>query len=106
MATVKNIQFNAGNFVVTTDEGPPARYAIADMLRAADIPSLTYTQVAAVTALANLVVILVRTLIERGILDESFGDSGGMDWDLDHIIYAVEQMGGSYHEPDLDKAGG
>lgn len=106
MATVKRIDFNAGNFVVTTDEGPPTVYPIADMLRAADIPSLTYTQVAAISALSNLVVILVRALIAREVLDESFADSLGMDWDLDHIIYAIEQMGGSYDVPSLDGAGG
>lgn len=105
MANVRSITFEAGYIVVQTDSGAPRKHSIADVLRAADIPSLTYTQVAAITALANLVVILIRTLIERGVLDESFADSLGMDWDLEHIIHAIEQMGGTYHEPDLDDAG-
>ena len=94
-----------GAIIITDDAGNKSSWALADMLRAADIPiGLTYTQVAAISALANLVVILIRTLIERQVLDESFADSLGLDWDLDHIIYAVEQMGGTYHSPDLDDA--
>ena len=100
---VKNIAFSSGYITITYDEGNPVRYPIADVLRALDIPTgLTYSQVAAVTTLANLVVILIRTLIERQVLDESFADSFGLDWDLDAVIYAVEQMGGAYHDPDLD----
>lgn len=101
---VENIVFESGSFVIHRSQGAPSRYPIADMLRAADIPAgLTYTQVAALTALANLIAILVRTLIERKVLDESFVDGNGdMDWDLDHIIYAIEQMGGKYHDPDFD----
>lgn len=104
MADVKEIDVTEAGFItISRDSGPPVRYPIADLLRAADIPTgLTHTQVAPITALANLVVILIRTLIERDVLDESFIDSLGMNWDLDHIIYAVKQMGGTYHNPDLD----
>ena len=92
-----------GYLTVSDGVGNKSKYAIAAMLRAADIPTgLTYTQVAAITTLANLVVILTRTLIERGVLDESFTDENGMDWDLEHIIHAIEQMGGTFHDPDLD----
>ncbi len=100
---VENVTTEAGYIVITKQAGGiPERFAIADVLRAADIPALTHSQVATISTLANLIVILVRTLIKRGILDEEFKDNQGMDWDLDHLIYAFEQMGGSYHEPDLD----
>ena len=101
-ANIENITFKAGFIILHRDSGPPTEYAIADILRAADIPALTYSQVATISTLANLFAIVIRTLIERGILDETFADSLGMDWDLDHIIYAMEQMGGTYHDPDLD----
>ena len=100
---VENVTTEAGYIVITKQAGGiPERFAIADVLRAADIPALTYSQVATITTLANMTAILIRTLIERKILDESFVDDLGMDWDLDHLIYAIEQMGGSFHEPDLD----
>ena len=102
MSLVTNLTFEAGYIVVHRDSGAPAQYPIADVLRAADIPTLTYEQVAAITTLANLVVILIRTLIDRQVLDETFADSLGLDMDLDHIIAAVEAMGGTYQEPDLD----
>ncbi len=100
---VENVTTEAGYIVITKQAGGiPERFSIADVLRAADIPALTYSQVATISTLANLIVILVRTLVKRGILDEEFKDNQGMNWDLDHLIYAFEQMGGSYHEPDLD----
>ena len=94
-----------GAIIITDDAGNKSSWPLADMLRAADIPiGLTYTQVAAISALANLVVILIRTLIERQILDESFADSLGLDLDLEHVVAAIEAMGGSYHEPGLEDA--
>lgn len=103
MANVTNLEFEAGAIVVHRDAGPLTRYPIADVLRALDIPTgLTYTQVASISALANLVVILIRTLIDRDVLSESFLEND--DIDLDHIIAAVESMGGSYHEPGLEAA--
>ena len=60
---------------------------------------LTYAQVGAVTSLANLVAVLIRTLIDRQVLDESFLEND--DYDLDAIIQSIEAMGGAYHEPDI-----
>lgn len=89
-----------GYLTFTDSAGNATRWAIADMLRAADIPTgLTYTQVGAITSLANLVAVLIRTLIARNILDESFMEDG--DYDLEAIIQTVEAMGGDYGEPDI-----
>lgn len=103
---IENITFESGYIVITKQAGGiPERHAIADVLRAADIPALTYSQVATITTLANLTAILIRTLIKRGILDEDFVDSTlgeDMDWNLDSLIYAIEQMGGSFHSPNFD----
>lgn len=97
---IRNITLESGYIIILTDSGPPTRYPIADVLRAADIPvGLTYIQITAITALASLIAVLIRTLIDRQVLDESFLEND--DLDLDHIIYAIEQMGGAYHEPDI-----
>jgi len=100
MSVVTNLTFEAGFIVVHRDSGAPKKYSIADVLRAADIPAgLTYTQVTAVTALANLVVILIRTLVDRQVLGESFLEDG--DYNLDDLVEAIENMGGDYGDPDL-----
>ena len=97
--TVKNVKLVDGKLQVTTDV-ETKEYDIVNYLRAADIPAgLTYTQVSAISSLANLIVVLIRTLIDREVLNESFLEND--DLDLDHIIYAIEQMGGAYHEPDI-----
>ncbi len=103
MAVVTNLTFEAGFIIVHRDAGPPTKYSIADMLRAADIPALTFTQVGAITGLANFIAILIRTLIERGVLDESFTDGKqGINWSLAGLIEIIEALGGSYSEPDFD----
>jgi len=96
----KALTFEAGYITVTEPNGSRTRYPIADMLRAADIPTgLTYSQVQAVTALANLVAVLIRTLISRNVLDESFLEDG--DYTLESLTEAIEQMGGDYGDPDI-----
>ena len=100
---VKVISTEPGFITIDEGSGPPRRISMATLLTQPDIPvGLTHTQVAGVSLLANLVAILIRALIDKGILDETFADELGMDWDLNHIIYAIEQLGGAYHEPNFD----
>ena len=94
-----NVEFESGYIVLTDVNGHKTRYPIADVLRAADIPAITYSQVAQITTLANLVVVLVRTLIDKGVLDESFLEDGG--YNLDDLIETIKGMGGDYGDPDL-----
>lgn len=97
---IEDMAFSSGYITLTRTGDNRTRYAIADVLRALDIPTgLTYSQVQAVTALANLVAILIRTLISRDVLDESFLEGG--EYTLESITEAIEQMGGDYGEPDL-----
>ncbi len=105
MTETRSVKVEPGFIVIDSGSGPPTRYPIADVIRQPDVPTgLTHEQVAGVSLIANLVVILIRTLIDKGILDETFADGGddGMNWDLDHLIYAIEQLGGVYHEPHFD----
>ena len=103
MANTPNVTLTEGFITIKNPSGPPTQFPVADLLRAADIPEgLTSEHVDGVRLLSNMVVILIRTLISRQVLDDAFADSLGMDWDLDHIIYALEQLGGSYDEPNFD----
>ena len=102
-SVVTNVTFSAGYITLHKDGEPPVRHSIAAVLRALDIPTgLTFTQVASIKALANLIVILIRTLIDREVLNESFLEDD--DYSLDALIEAIEAMGGSYHEPGLEDA--
>jgi len=97
---IKNVQFQAGKLLVTDDRDEGREYDIVNYLRAADIPTgLTYTQVQAITALANLVAVLIRTLIAREVISEEFREEGELD--LEAIADVIEQMGGDFGEPDL-----
>lgn len=96
---VAKVEFESGYIVLTDGDGHKTKYPIADVLRAADIPAITYAQVAQITTLANLVVVLVRTLIDRQVLDDSFLEDGG--YNLDDLVETIAGMGGSYGEPDL-----
>ena len=100
MALVKELAFPPGYIIVTSDSGAPQRVNVKDFLRASDIPvGLTYEQVSAVTTLANLLVVLIRTLIDRDVLNESFLEDG--EYDLAAIVQSIEEMGGAYLEPDI-----
>ncbi|KKL91820.1 hypothetical protein LCGC14_1890890 [marine sediment metagenome] len=93
---VKDFQIESGNLIVQFDSGPPKRIPVLNFL-----PALNYEQVDAIKTLTNLVVVLVRTLIEKGIVtDELFMEDEAIV-DLDHLIYVFEKIGGSYHTPDL-----
>jgi len=97
---VAGLEFTPGYITLTDTGGRRSKYAVASILRALDIPTgLTYTQVGAITSLANLIVVLIRTLIDRDVLNESFLEND--DYSLDAIIQSIEEMGGAYHEPDI-----
>jgi hypothetical protein len=97
---VAGLEFTPGYIILTDGGGRRTQYAVANILRALDIPvGLTYQQVGAITTLANLVVVLIRTLIAREVLDEQFMEDG--DYDLSAIVQTIEDMGGDFGEPDL-----
>ena len=99
----RGITVEPGFLVIDHGSGPPVAHPISEVLRAADIPvGLTHTQVDGIRLLANMVAIIIRVMQREKILNEDFTDDAGMTWDLDHIIYALEQLGGSFAEPDLD----
>ena len=94
------LAFEPGNIILIDTAGNRTRQDIASILRALDIPTgLTYSQVQAVTALANLVAVLIRTLIARDVLDDAFLEGG--EYTLESLTEAIEQMGGDYGEPDI-----
>ncbi len=96
----ENVEFEPGTITLTDSHGRKRAFPIVDMLRAADIPvGLTYSQVGAISTLASLVAVLIRTLIARGILDESFMEEG--EYDLATIVEVLENMGADYGEPDI-----
>ena len=100
MENAVSIKFTPGYLVTVDANGNEIEQTpISTVLRAADIPSLTYSQVQAITSLANLVAVLIRTLVDRDILDESFMEDG--DYDLAAIVQSIEDMGGDYGEPDI-----
>ncbi len=97
---IENITFESGFMVLTRENNRQTRYPIADVLRALDIPTgLTFSQVGAITTLANHLVVLLRTLIDKGVLNEDFLEDGG--YHLTLLQQSIEDMGGDYVEPNL-----
>ena len=68
---IKNISFEPGFIVIETDQGGKGKkYSARDFLQAADIPDLTINSLTLLTALANLVEVLVKTLIQDGVISD------------------------------------
>ena len=88
MAIKTNVDLTeAGYITINTGTGHPVRYPTGSKL------------------LGNMVVALIRTLIERDVIDEDFADNCGMNITLDQMITAIETVGGAYHDPDLTNVG-
>ena len=83
---VKNIAFSSGYITVTYDEGAPRRHPIANVLRALDVPDLTIDSLSLLTTLAQVVMVLVKTLVERDILDEELVSGFDMTYMLETLI--------------------
>ena len=97
---IENITFSSGFITLKRSDGGATEYPVASILRALDIPvGLTYEQVGTITTLANLLAVLIRTLIDKEVISESFMEDN--EYNLDDIIETIEDMGGAYHEPDL-----
>jgi len=68
---IKNISFEPGFIVVTSDqEGAPRKYSAKRFLQAADIPDLTINSLTLLITLANLVEVVVKTLIQEGVIND------------------------------------
>jgi hypothetical protein len=84
-------------YLIQEIDGKRSQLAIADILRAADIPALTYAQVGAVKTLANVGMVALKALIERDLIgDDLFGG-----YDLPALFETLRGMGGDFGEPDL-----
>ncbi len=88
-------------FIIETDErGNRTSFPVANLLRSEDIPTgLTFTQVGAITTLANLVAVLIRTLIDRDVLNDDFLEGGAFN--LESITEAIAEISGAYDDPDI-----
>ncbi len=86
-------------YLVVDIDGKKTQYPISAMLRAADIPALTYAQVGAIKTLANLFIVAIRALIEKDLLSDDVLEDGG--YDLNALIETLEGIGGDFGEPDL-----
>ena len=94
----ENVELTAGYITLTDAHGRKTRHKIE--LELDNIPTgLDYTQVPALTILANLFIVLVRTLRAKGIVDEEFLENG--EYGLNLIVDVIEGIGGSYTEPDI-----
>ncbi len=83
---IKKVRFIAGKLEVTDDNSQVKVYDIANYLRAADIPSdLLISSLTLLTTLGNVVEVIVKTLIEQGILDESLVSGYDMQYVLDTL---------------------
>ena len=86
-------------YLIIEEDGRRSSLAIADLLRAADIPALTYEQVDAIKTLANMFAVLYRTLVAKEVIGEDLLEEG--EYDLNVVMQVIEDMGGDYGEPDL-----
>ncbi len=97
---IENVIFESGFIVLVRENNRRTRYAVADVLRALDIPTgLTPEQVLDITTLANHFVVFLRTLIANGTLGEDYLEEG--EYHLSLLQQSLKDMGADYGEPNL-----
>ena len=67
------------------------------------IGDITQVQISSLRTIANLLAVLIRTLIARDVLDEQFMEDN--EYDLPAIIQSIENLGGDFGEPDISVTG-
>ncbi len=93
-----DVQFTPGHITLTDNGGRRTKHKIE--LTLGNIPTgLNQEQVKPIATLSNLVLVLIRTLIAKGVLDQKFLEEG--EYDLQAIIESAEDMGGDYSMPDI-----
>lgn len=101
MSDVKELDVTEPGYItIRRASGPPVRYPIADLLRGVDMPGdmtpdESTDMMPVLTSLANLLLIIVRTLMDRDILDEDYVDG----WDIQYLIQVlVTELGAEWGE--------
>lgn len=83
---VKNVQLQAGKLVVTSDTGEAREYDLVNYLRAADIPDLTISSLTLLTTLAQVVMVLTKTLVEQDVIGEELVSGFDLQYLLETLI--------------------
>lgn len=75
----------AGGYIYTTDQsGNRTRHTIAPL--AANVPDLTISSLSLLTMLAQVVIVVVQTLIEQEIIDEELVASFNLQYVFERLI--------------------
>jgi len=94
MAKVQNVTVEPGYLVITHDSGPPKQIALTSLLRAVDVPDLNIDSLTLLTNLAQVVSILLETLIEYGLVEEDFASG----YDLGYMVETLEDLNAEFAE--------
>lgn len=94
MGDIKELDVHSepGYIIIRRQSGPPVRYPLADLITSADIPDVPIASLTLLTVCANLLMLLIKTLYEREVLE-------GEDWhdgyDLQYVVETLETNLGS-----------
>ena len=83
-----DVRSKPGFITLRKASGPPERYPISELIRSADVPNLTISSLSLLTELADILSVIVKTLIDRDILDEDFYDGH----DLNSLVERLEAL--------------
>ena len=72
--------------VLVKDQGPPLRVPMTEVLRALDIPDLTIDSLTLLSTLAQVVMVLTKTLVEQDVIGEELVSGFDLPYVLDTLI--------------------
>jgi len=89
-SNIRNISYESSYIIIKYAAGNVRRIPIASVLTESDIPDLTENKVEGLTILARLLMALLRTLLDIGVLEDGIVDD---NYDLDTFVEELEGLG-------------
>ncbi|KKN76526.1 hypothetical protein LCGC14_0370350 [marine sediment metagenome] len=83
---ITGIAFSSGYMTLTYQNGTQTRQPVSDILRALDIPDLNIDSLTLLTNLAQVVMVLLQTLMEQGIVTDEFAGKFSLEYLWDRLI--------------------
>lgn len=85
-STIIKTEFEPGYIITTDDGGRRTKHEIAPVLRAADIPNLTISSLSLLTLLAQVVMVVVKDLVDKEVISEELVSGFDLQYVLETLV--------------------
>lgn len=85
-STIVKMEYEAGYLITTDDGGRKSKTALSEVVTASDVPDLNITSMTLLTTLAQVVMVLVKDLVEKNIVQEELVSGYDLEYVLETLV--------------------